>query len=70
MSLRCPPQYSLTSACTLTDPSAERRSTRWSFIDTTSSEPSGIQPMPDGWPSTSMTSSSLPSVETATTRWR
>ena len=49
-------QSSLTSACSLTAPSAARRRMRWSRIETTSSEPSGIQPRPDGWPSTVMTS--------------
>ena len=44
-------------------------STRWSFIETTSIEPSGIQPIPDGCPSTSITVSSPPSAPTVTT-WR
>ena len=70
MSLRCPVQNSLTSACTLTAPSTDRRRIRWSSIETTSSEPSGSQPIPDGWPSTSMTVSSRPSSDTVTTRWR
>ena len=60
MSLRWPPQCSPTSACSVTPAVGDRRSNRWSFIDTTSSEPSGSQPSPDGWPSTVSTSSARP----------
>ena len=59
MSLRCPPQTSDRSACVDTSPSVTR-SSRWSFIETTSSEPSGSQPSPDGWLSTSTTTVSAP----------
>ncbi len=62
MSLRCPPVSADTSACTATVPSEERRSTRRSFIDTTSRSPPGIHPSPEGWPSTSTTVSSRPSA--------
>ena len=33
-------------------------------------QPSGLGWMPDGWPSTSMTTSSRPSASTVSTRWR
>jgi hypothetical protein len=66
MSLRCPVQTSDRSACVDTEPSANR-SIRWSFIETTSSEPSGSQPSPDGWFSTSRTTVSLPSGATRLT---
>jgi hypothetical protein len=60
MSFRWPPQTPDRSACVDTSPSA-RRSSRWSFIETTSSDPSGSQPRPDGWFSTSRTTVSPPS---------
>ena len=66
-SLRCPPQTSDRSACVDTGPSEATRSSRWSFIETTSSEPSGSQPSPDGWFSTSRTTSSPPSGSTRLT---
>ena len=56
MSLRWPVVSSETSACSVTVPSAARRSTRRSFIETTSRSPSGSHPRPDGWASTSSTS--------------
>src|SRR5437899_2229589 len=40
MSLRWPPQYGVRSACSATSPDGLRRSSRWSRIETTSSEPS------------------------------
>ena len=50
--------------------SGARRSNSCVFIETTSSDPSGIQPSPDGWPSTSSTSSSAPSGVIANTPCR
>ena len=55
------------SACSVTSPSGVRRSTRKSLRETTSSEPSGIQPSPDGCSGTSSTISSSPSGVTVET---
>jgi hypothetical protein len=55
------------SAWTETVPSGDRRSTLWSRIDTTSSEPSGSQPRPEGCASTVITSSVAPSGAMANT---
>ena len=55
------------SACSVTSPPGARRSTRKSLHETTSSEPSGIQPSPDGWSGTSRTISSSPSGVTVDT---
>ena len=55
------------SACSVTSPSGERRSTRKSLRETTSSEPSGIQPRPEGCSGTSSTVSSTPSGVTVDT---
>jgi hypothetical protein len=52
MSFRWPVASPETSAWTLTLPSAARRSTRRSFMDTTSRSPPGSQPKPEGWAST------------------
>jgi hypothetical protein len=65
-SLRCPPQCAVRSAWVDSVPSAYR-STRWSFIDTTTSEPSGSQPSPEGCCSTSTTTVSAPSGVTRLT---
>src|SRR5689334_879220 len=70
MSLRLPPQYALTSACSRAPVSGVQRRIVWSSIETTSSEPSGIHPSPDGRPSTSRTCRSSPPVPTLITRWR
>jgi hypothetical protein len=69
-SLRWPPQCWLTSACTATPASSDQRRRRWSRIETTSNEPSGIHPSPDGCPSTTKTSPVRPSGSTVSTRWR
>jgi hypothetical protein len=69
MSLRWKSASSPTSAWTLNSPSANR-SSLWSRIETISSEPSGSQPSPDGWPGTRTTSVSSPSGVTVYTACR
>lgn len=60
MSFINPPQTCERSAWVETAPSAATRSSTWSFIDTTSRSPSGSQPSPEGWFSTSRTTVSGP----------
>ena len=69
MSLALPVQCLEMSAWMDTVPSGSRRRRVCARIETTNIDPSGIHPIPEGCPSTSITTSAVPSGSTVDTVW-
>jgi hypothetical protein len=64
--LSSPPHHGASSACVVVVVPSNR-SSRWSVIDTTTREPSGSQPSPEGCVGTSRTTVSSPAGDTRLT---